>query len=113
MIGNLTLNNVAADIAILLGICAGLGTMYVKLKTFLEKVIKEQIAPLSDDLKKIDKETTKNFLVRCIADIERGDQMSETEKERFYEQYEHYTKDLKGNTYIVAKVEKLISEGKL
>ena len=113
MIGNLTLDNITADLAIILALIAGFGTLYVKLRNFLEVVIKKQLEPLSDYLKKIDKETCKNFLVRCIADVERGDEMSETEKERFYEQYKHYTEDLKENHYIKAKVEKLIAEGKL
>ena len=109
---NLTLGQLAADLGIIVAILGGFGLLYTKLKGALEKIITEQLKPISDQLNKVDTETTKNFLVRCIADIERGDEMSETEKERFYEQYEHYV-SLGGNTYIKAKVEKLIAEGKL
>ena len=112
MLGNITLNNVAADIGLLTVIAVGFGTLYVKLKAGLAKIVAEQLKPISDQLTKVDMETTKNFLVRCIADIERGDAMSETEKERFYEQYEHYLQK-GGNTYIKSKVERLIAEDKL
>ena len=112
MLGNLTLNNIAADIGLLTVIIVGFSTVYIKLKDVLIQTIKEQLKPVTDAIDKVDKETTKNFLVRCIADLERGDMISETEKERFYEQYEHYLSQ-GGNTYIKSKVDKLIAEGRL
>ena len=111
--GDITLNQVAADIGIIVAICGGFGVLYAKLKKFLEKVITEQLEPFSKTLRKIDKETCKNFIVRCIADVERGDSLSETEAQRFKEQYDHYINDLKENTYIKDKYEKLKAEGKL
>lgn len=112
MLGNLTLNNIAADIGLLTVIIVGFSTVYIKLKDVLIQTIKEQLKPVTDAIDKVDKETTKNFLVRCIADLERGDVISETEKERFYEQYEHYLSQ-GGNTYIKSKVDKLIAEGRI
>lgn len=112
MLGNLTLNNLAADIGLVTVIAVGFGTLYVKLKDVLVKTITDQIKPVADTIDKVDMETCKNFLVRCIADVERGDVLCETETERFYEQYEHYLSK-GGNTYIKTKVEKLISDGKL
>lgn len=112
MLGDLTLNNLAADIGLITVIAVGFGTLYVKLKAGLGKVVAEQLKPVLDQIAAVDLETTKNFLVRCIADIERGEAMAETEKERFYEQYEHYLKK-GGNTYIKTKVERLQQEGRL
>lgn len=112
MLGNLTLDNVAADIGLLTVIIVGFSTVYIKLKDVLIQTIKEQLKPVTDAIDKVDKETTKNFLVRCIADVERGEVMGETEKERFYEQYEHYLSQ-GGNTYIKSKVDKLIAEGRI
>ena len=112
MLGDLTLNNLAADIGLITVIAVGFGTLYVKLKSGLGKVVAEQLKPVLDQIAAVDLETTKNFLVRCIADIERGEVMSETEKERFYEQYEHYQKK-GGNTYIKTKVERLHAEGRI
>ena len=112
MLGDLTLNNIATDIGLIMAIAVGFGTLYVKLKAGLSKVVADQLKPLMDQIASVDLETTKNFIVRCIADIERGEVMAETEKERFYEQYEHYIKK-GGNTYIKAKVERLQAEGRL
>ena len=77
------------------------------------KSVSGAIEGITDKLRIIDKETCKNFLVRCIADIERGDSLSETEMQRFKEQYDHYREDLHQNTYLKDKVEKLKAEGKL
>ena len=89
-------------------------------KTAVKNAVDDQFTDLSqtltdinDKLTKVDKEACKNFLVRCLADVERGDRMSETELERFSEQYDHYVKDLHQNTYIKDKVAKFKAEGKL
>ena len=108
----LTLNQIAADVGVIVAIVGGFGLLYTKLKSALEKIVSDQLKPIAEQLNKVDMETCKNFLVRCISDIERGDQMSETEIERFKEQYDHYVKN-GGNTYIKDKVDKLKADGKL
>ena len=77
------------------------------------KEINKTLTDIDTRLVKVDKEACKNFLVRCLADVENGNTMTETETERFWEQYDHYIKDLKQNTYIEAKVQKLQQEGQL
>lgn len=67
--------------------------------------VKETIATL-------DLETGKYFLVGCLADLEKGVILSEVEKERFWEQYGHYTEN-GGNTYISEWTERLKREGKI
>ena len=93
--------------------------MFDNFKTAITKIVEDSLKPLtasikdiSDQLTKVDMESTKNFLVRCLADIEKGDGMTETELERFWEQYDHYTHN-GGNTYIVERVNKLKAAGKL
>jgi hypothetical protein len=118
--------NIELQVQIIIGLVAlaGLGAGAYKIwggfKIAVKNAVDEQFKDLSqtltdidDKLAKVDKETTKNFLVRCLADVERGDSLSETELERFSEQYDHYVKDLRQNTYIKDKVRKLKSEGKL
>ena len=81
------------------------------------KAIKSTIAnsfkPLEDKIDKVDKNATMNYLVRCMEDIEHGEKIDGVLRKRFIDQYEHYTKDLKGNTYIVEEYERLKKEGKL
>ena len=54
----------------------------------------------------------KNYLVSFLSDVEKDELTDEIERERFWEQYQHYTEH-GGNSYIKRKVEKLKSEGKL
>lgn len=119
-------DNIELQVQIIIGLVAlaGFGAGAYKIwggfKIAVKNAVDEQFKDLSqtltdidDKLVKVDKETTKNFLVRCLADVERGDALSETELERFSEQYDHYVKDLRQNTYIKDKVRKLKAEGKL
>jgi hypothetical protein len=116
---NLTLKEIAYAITFLAGFFGGIAYFYKNIKTWLEKIIKEQFAPFKtsiDDLKKnverVDMESCKNYLVRCLGDFEHGNKLSDVEQERFWEEYEHYLK-IGGNSYIKHRVEKLQSEKKL
>lgn len=120
---------------------AGFGFLYSKMKGFIEKTIENMLKPVTDSiadlgsridkvdngmnerldhvdaeiskrLNKVDMQACKNFLVRCLSDLERGDALGEVEKERFKEQYDYYI-DHDGNSYIKDKVEKYKAEGKL
>lgn len=78
-----------------------------------ESPILKELAELRKDIRAIDKATCKNFLVRCLADFEKGNKLSDVEVERFWEQYHHYTQELKENTYIKEWTERLKREGKI
>lgn len=116
---NLTLKEIAYAITFLAGFFGGIAYFYKNIKTWLEKIIKEQFAPFKtsiDDLKnnveRVDMESCKNYLVRCLGDFEHGNKISDVEQERFWEEYEHYLK-IGGNSYIKHRVEKLQQEKKL
>lgn len=68
---------------------------------------------LKNDIKKVDEACSKNFLVQFLQRVEDNETIDEVEYERFYEAYDHYTKELHLNSYIHRKVEKLQKEGKL
>lgn len=78
-----------------------------------ENPIIKDLADIKQDIRLIDKATCKNFLVRCLADFEKENEMSEVEIERFWEQYDHYVNELKENTYIKEWTERLKGEGKI
>lgn len=78
-----------------------------------ENPILKELAEIRKDIRAIDKGTCKNFLVRCLADFEKGNKLSDVEIERFWEQYHHYTQELKENTYIKEWTERLKKEGKI
>lgn len=113
-----TLVNLAEIVTFLGGLIAGLTYLNKTLKKWLTTVFKEQFGQIDkrfgeieNRLDKSDKEATKNYLVQFISTVKRGEIISETEKQRFYEQYEHYTEDLDGNSYIKSEVEALKSKG--
>ena len=108
----ITIGEVAAAVALLIALIGG----GIKIKQWIQEgiratlkdelgALKKDIESLRTELHKEDKEKTKNYLVACIADIERGQEWTAVERQRFYEQYDHYTKDLEGNTYIKTAVE--------
>lgn len=86
----------------------------------LLKPTNEKIDALSKALVEVENKATyadlascKNFLVRFLADVEQGQPVDEVEITRFWETYDHYTRDLGKNSYICEKVASLKSQGKL
>lgn len=115
----ITLGQIALGITFIVGLITGIAFLHNKLKEWLQEILKDQfsqikteISGLSKKIEDVDMNTCKNFLVRTLSDIENEQPMSETELERFWEQYEHYT-TIGGNSYIKNKVDKLKAEGKL
>lgn len=124
MIQNLTLEQISIAIVFVGGLIAGV--KYLKkeledcLKEFLERLLNKQFEDVNNKLdamqrsiRTLDVQATKNFLVRYLADIEREDVIFDTEKQRFWEEYDHYINDLKENSYIKEWVARLKEEGKL
>lgn len=116
----ITIGEVAAAVALLIALIGG----GIKIKQWIQEgiratlkdelgALKKDIESLQTELRKEDKEKTKNYLVACIADIERGQEWTAVERQRFYEQYDHYTIDLEGNTYIKTAVEQYEREHKI
>lgn len=130
MITDVTIGTFASNLALIVSIIGGFAFLYAKLKAVIESVIKELLAPVTkkiDDLSgrvdgleaSIDNslevaamESCKNYLVACLGELEKGDELSEAEKERFGEQYDYYLKH-GGNSYIRGKAETYKAQGKL
>lgn len=75
---------------------------------FCKKVIEKGFKPINEKIDALDINQCKNFLVTFLKAVEKGETMDEVETQRAYEVYDHYVKDLKGNSYIHAKWEKLM-----
>ena len=74
----------------------------------MKKVLNKQLEPLNKKIDNLDLNDCKNFLVRFLADVERGQTIDEVEEKRAYDVYDHYKNDLNGNSYIKDKWEKLM-----
>ena len=77
------------------------------LSSVLKKQVDKTLKPIQDSIKELDVSQCKNYLVRFLADIEQGNEIDEVERERAYEIYDHYTNDLKQNSYIHKRWEDL------
>ena len=117
---NITIGQVAAAVAFLVALGVGFKTIKCWTVAAIKAAVKEELGQLSGEikelhteLKKEDKQKTKNFLVARLNEIEKGETWSDAERQRFFEQYDHYTNDLNGNTYIKTAVKKYEDEGKI
>lgn len=116
---NITIGQIALIIAFLVAFIKGIEYLYglaskgaTKWLNNCLKPINDSINNLSKKIDNVDMNACKNFLVRVLADIEQNNEIDETERERFWEMYEHYIKN-GYNGYIKDKVEKLKKAGKL
>ena len=115
----ITIGQIAVAVALLAGLITGGGVIAKAVGKAFKKALKSELAPLEtkvDALTKrveaVDMQATKNFLVSFLSDLENGTPQTEIALERFWEEYQHYTRS-GGNSYIARKVEQLKTEGKL
>ena len=130
MINDITMGSLATDVGVLVALIGGFIFLYAKLKDVITKVLTEMLAPVTESIKAlakrmdgmettlnerldvVDMESCKNFLVHCIGDVEKGDELSEAQKTRFWEQYDYYIKHGE-NSYIKNKAEQYKTKGRL
>lgn len=120
MIQNLTLEEVSIIIVFIVGLIGGIKYLKKELKDALSEMLEDQfeevnkkLDTLQSSLKVLDVQTCKNFLIRYLADVERGSHMYNDEQKRFWEEYDHYINELKENSYVKEWVAQLKREGKL
>ncbi len=116
---NLTLGDFAGTITMIVGLITGFGFLKKNLKKWVASALDEQLKALTNDIKclnerldTVDMEGCKNFLVARISELEKDMTLNEIQRERFWEEYEHYQK-IGGNSYITRKVEQLKEDGKI
>ena len=93
---NITIGQIATFLALIVGIIGSMKYLSNEVKKYLEKTLK----PIENSIKDLDVAQCKNFLVRFLKDIEQNNKLDSVELERAYELYDHYTNDLKQNSYI-------------
>ena len=119
-IQNLTLEQISAALLFIVALIGGVKYLKKELVNFLNnlldskfKTTNSKIDDVATALRTLDVQTTRNFLVRYLADVERGQYVYDTEKEQFWKEYDHYIDELKENSFIKKWVERLEDEGKL
>lgn len=109
---NITIGQINAFLGILAGIITSGSIIIVFIQKSLKKLIKNELEPISTQIKDLDVSQCKNFLVRFLADVEQGNELDKVELERAYEIYDHYINDLKQNSYIHNRWESLLDKMK-
>lgn len=84
------------------------GTTIITIIVAFKKILDKSMQPIHKKIDELDVHQCKNFLVRFLADVERGQKMDDIEVKRAHDVYDHYTNDLKQNSYIHDKWEKLM-----
>lgn len=115
----ITLGDIANVLVFIAGVLASGGAIGGFMSKRFGKIMKEQLQPLNDKIDiltdsvdEVSMANSKNFLVSRISELEAGKKLDKVVEERFWENYDHYTK-LGGNSYIHTAVEKLKKENKL
>lgn len=103
---NITLGQILGTLTFIVSFIGALGY----LSNVLKKQVKKALQPIEDSIKELDVSQCKNYLVRFLADIEQGNAIDEVERERAYEIYDHYTNDLKQNSYIHKRWNELMED---
>ena len=115
----ITIGEIAVAVAFLAALISGVGVLSKKTKDWINKAMEKQldeigkgIKDLGERIDSVDMQATKNFLVARLSEVEKGTPLDDIETERFWEEYEHYSK-IGGNSYIKRKVEQLKTDGKI
>ena len=106
---DITLGQIEAFIVWIGGFIGATSVIVVAVKKAIEKGFK----PVNDKIERVDRNSTMNYLVDKMTEIDKGEKLDGVSRKRFIDQYEHYTKDLEGNTYIKEEYDRLKKEGKL
>ena len=106
---NITLGQIEAFFLWIGGFIGATSVVVVAVK----KAIEAGFKPVSDKIDKVDKNATMNYLVDKLSDIDKGQTLEGVARKRFFDEYQHYTEDLNGNTYIKEEYNRLKKEGKL
>ena len=76
------------------------GVIAVFLRKYFDKMVSKITDPITKQIREMDRQQCMNYLTEYIADVRNGVPKSDYQTFRAYDVYEHYTKDLKGNSYI-------------
>ena len=127
---NITLGQIAVALAFIVGLATAAAYIHKLVKGWISKSLREEfdginakfdgfkneitdsVNGIKKQLHEVDIESCKNYLVSFLTKVDRGDPIDEIERERFWEEYQHYEKQ-GGNSYIHRKVEQLKADKKL
>lgn len=117
---SITLGEISNVLIFIAGILTAGGTIAGFMSKRFGRMMKDELKPLNDkvdhvakQVRQVDIDNTKNYLQQAISAIDAGEKLDGAARERFYENYDHYTNDLHLNSWVHKEVSRLEKEGKL
>lgn len=117
---SITLGDISNVLIFIAGILTAGGAIAGFMSKRFGRMMKEELKPLNDkvdrvaeQVRQVDIDNTKNYLQQAISAIDAGEKLDGAARERFYENYDHYTNELNLNSWVHKEVERLEKEGKL
>jgi len=81
------------------------------LTKWLNKHLKQMLEPLQKQIHKMDVKECRRFLIDFLLDIEHGLDKDEVQWKFAHDVYDHYTMELKENSYVKDKWERVVING--
>lgn len=104
----ITLEQIGIYLVFLVSFISSLEFLYKRIKKQAENALN----PINELIKQLDISQCKNFLVKFLGDVEKGEFVDNIEIQRAYEVYDHYTNDLNQNSYIHKRWLKIMEDNK-
>ena len=115
----ITIGQIGIAVATIVALISGIRYLVKAIQKWLTKLLDAQFQEIRDkmdnlqkQMAEVDMESCKNYLVEFLANVEKGSIIDEIQKERFWEQFEHYS-SIGGNSYIQNKIDELKSKNYL
>lgn len=115
-----TLGQISNVLIFAAGILTSGGVVVAFMSKKFSKIMQEHLKPVNDKIdgvseqvKQVDIDNCKNYLQQMISALDAGATLDNAARERFYENYDHYTKDLHLNSWVHKEKDRLEKEGKL
>lgn len=117
---NMSLGDLSNVLVFIAGVLTASGTIARFMSKRFGKIMAQHLQPLyekidvlSKQVNQVDIDNTKNYLQQAISAIDAGAKLDNAAKERFWENYDHYTNDLNLNSWVHKEVKRLEKENKL
>lgn len=105
MIEHITLGDIAQALVFIIGLLGSIAYLKAHIHEWV-------LGDIDNKLEEIHSDSSKNYIVLFLEDLERGEEVSSTAIQRFYELYDDYIAKGK-NGYIKSKVKELQDKGVL
>ena len=99
-------------LSVLAGVLGSLTVFHRALKRLLDSVFDKHLKEISQQVDKLEMTSAKNFIIVCLAKLEKDVRLTEMERQRFWEAVQEYHRQ-GGNGYVDSEIRLYKELGKL